>query len=76
MTADVVSVSPNQSVRHAARLMLEHRISGRPVLDDDGRVVGIVTEGDLMRRSELGGQALARPFVGNSPRARSTRALT
>ena len=59
MTANVVSVSPEHSVRHAARIMLDHRISGLPVLDDDGRVVGILTEGDLMRRSELGVQALA-----------------
>ena len=59
MTVDVVSVSPDHSVRHAARIMLDHRISGLPVIDDDGRVVGIVTEGDLMRRSELGVQALA-----------------
>jgi CBS domain-containing protein len=34
--------------------MLDHRIRGLPVVDDDGRVVGIVTEGDLMRRSEFG----------------------
>lgn len=59
MSADVVGVSPNHSVRHAARIMLDRHISGLPVIDDDGRVVGIVTEGDLMRRSELGAQALA-----------------
>ena len=59
MTVDVVSVSPDHSVRHAARIMLDHCISGLPVIDDDDRVVGIVTEGDLMRRSELGAQALA-----------------
>lgn len=59
MTVDVVSVSTDHSVRHAARIMLDHRISGLPVIDDAGRVVGIITEGDLMRRSELGAQALA-----------------
>jgi len=59
MTVDVVSVSPDHSVRNAARIMLDHRISGLPVIDDAGRVVGIITEGDLMRRSELGAQALA-----------------
>ena len=59
MTVDVVSVSPDHSVRHAARIMLDHRISGLPVINDAGRVVGIITEGDLMRRSELGAQALA-----------------
>jgi CBS domain-containing protein len=74
MTADVVSVSPNHSVRHAAQLMLDHRISGLPVLDDNGRVVGIVTEGDLIRRSELGVQALAsigRQFTTGEDSARA-----
>lgn len=59
MTLDVVTVSPDHSVRHAARIMLDHRISGVPVVDNDGRVVGILTEGDLMRRSEFGFKALA-----------------
>lgn len=54
MTANVVTVSPDHSVRHAAKIMLEHRISGLPVVDDDGHLVGIVSEGDFLRRSELG----------------------
>ncbi|ESX71643.1 hypothetical protein X759_21530 [Mesorhizobium sp. LSHC420B00] len=36
---------------------MDHRISGMPVLDDDGRLVGIVSEGDFLRRSELGASA-------------------
>ena len=74
MTVDVVSVSPDHSVRHAARIMLDHRISGLPVVDDDGRLVGIVTEGDLMRRSELGAQALkpiGRHFATSEDGARA-----
>jgi CBS domain-containing protein len=55
MTTDVVSIGPETSVRHIAQLMLRHRVSALPVLDDDGRLVGIVSEGDLMRRGELGG---------------------
>ena len=54
MTKPVITVTPQTRVAEAARLMLQHRISGLPVLDDAGRVVGIVTEGDLLRRSELG----------------------
>lgn len=54
MTAKVVTLSPDHSVRHAARIMLDHRIGGMPVIDDDGRLVGIVSEGDFLRRSELG----------------------
>ncbi|TIS55837.1 CBS domain-containing protein [Mesorhizobium sp.] len=56
MTANVVTVSPDHSVRHAARIMLEHRISGLPVVDDGGHLVGIVSEGDFLRRSELGAE--------------------
>jgi CBS domain-containing protein len=54
MTQPVISVTPETKIAEAARLMLQHRISGLPVLDGKGALVGIVTEGDLLRRSELG----------------------
>jgi CBS domain-containing protein len=54
MTQPVISVAPETMIAEAARLMLQHRISGLPVVDRSGAVVGIVTEGDLLRRSELG----------------------
>jgi CBS domain-containing protein len=54
MTRDLVTVVGGTSVAEAIRLMLDNRISGLPVKDDDGRVVGILTEGDLLRRSETG----------------------
>jgi CBS domain-containing protein len=53
MTKDVVTISPETSVRDAAGLMLNQRISGIPVIDSSGKLVGIVTEGDLMRHAEL-----------------------
>jgi CBS domain-containing protein len=53
MTTNVVSVSPETDIAEAVRLMLERRISGVPVIDDSGRLAGILTEGDLMRRAEL-----------------------
>lgn len=56
MTRDVISVSPDASVMQAARLMLQRRISGLPVTDAKGNLLGIVTEGDFLRRSELGTQ--------------------
>jgi CBS domain-containing protein len=56
MTHQVVSVEPDASVQHAAQLMLERRISGLPVIDNAGHLVGIVTEGDFLRRAELGTQ--------------------
>jgi CBS domain-containing protein len=54
MTKDVVSVSPDTSVAEMVRLMLEKHISGLPVLDRNGNLVGIVTEGDCLRRAETG----------------------
>jgi CBS domain-containing protein len=53
MTTDVVSVAPETSVADAAQIMLDRRISGVPVIDGTGRLAGMVTEGDLMRRAEL-----------------------
>jgi CBS domain-containing protein len=54
MTQNVVSVAANETVVNAARIMLQNRISGLPVVDADGDLVGIVTEGDFLRRGELG----------------------
>jgi len=54
MTHRVVTVGPADTVAEAARLMLDHRISGLPVVDGRGGLLGIVTEGDLLRRSESG----------------------
>jgi CBS-domain-containing membrane protein len=54
MTSKVVTVRPDTRVEQIARLLLERRISGVPVVDADERLVGIVTEGDLMRRPEMG----------------------
>ncbi len=55
MTRNVVTVGPDTAVSEIARLLLEKRISGVPVVESDGRLVGIVSEGDLMRRVEEGG---------------------
>jgi CBS domain-containing protein len=54
MTRDVVSVSSDASLEEIARLMIEKRISGLPVLDGTGALVGIVSEGDCLRRVEIG----------------------
>jgi CBS-domain-containing membrane protein len=53
MTRNVITISSDASIREAIRLMLQHRISGLPVLDRNGSLVGIVTEGDLLRRTEI-----------------------
>ena len=51
MTRNVVSIAPDATVLQAARMMLEHHISGLPVVDN-GKLVGIVSEGDFLRRQE------------------------
>ena len=56
MTRNVISIRSDEPVLKAARLMLQNRISGLPVIDKDGELVGIVTEGDFLRRSEIGTQ--------------------
>jgi CBS domain-containing protein len=56
MTKDVLTVAPDASILEAARLMLERHISGLPVLDKDEKLIGIVSEGDFIRRAEIGTQ--------------------
>jgi CBS domain-containing protein len=52
MVSPVVTVKPSASVKEVARLLLERRISAVPVVDDQGKVVGIISEGDLIHRAE------------------------
>ncbi|QKC96792.1 CBS domain-containing protein [Mesorhizobium sp. NZP2298] len=54
MTSPVIGVEPSASIADAAGLMLSRKISGLPVIRSDGVLVGIVSEGDFLRRSELG----------------------
>ena len=54
MTRTVVSISPGASISEAVKLMLKNHISGLPVIDKEGKLIGILTEGDLLRRSETG----------------------
>jgi CBS domain-containing protein len=54
MTREVATVRPETSVREIAALMMEKNISGVPVVSDDGAIVGIVSEGDLLHRAEVG----------------------
>ena len=53
MTKHVISISPETSVFIAIRLMLKHHISGLPVIDNHATLVGIVSEGDFLRRAEI-----------------------
>lgn len=74
MTLEVVTVHPTTPIKEVARLLVEHRISGVPVVDDEGRVVGVVSEGDVIIKEQgtdsAGRRPLARIF-GDSPARRA-----
>ena len=53
MSREVVSIHPDAGILEALRLMLDRRISGLPVVDAAGALVGVLTEGDFLRRAEL-----------------------
>lgn len=73
MTRDPVTVSPDTPVKDIVRTMLEHQVSGVPVVDGDDRLCGIVTEADLMSREGFGPhkrrplQLVADYFTGRDP---------
>lgn len=54
MVSNVVTVTPDHCVQEVAEILLERRISGVPVLDGSGKLIGIVSEGDLMRHADSG----------------------
>ncbi|MBR0764459.1 CBS domain-containing protein [Bradyrhizobium japonicum] len=54
MTRDVVAVTPHTTIEEAAKIMLQMHVSGLPVIDDAGNLVGMVSQSDFLRRSELG----------------------
>ena len=56
MTRQVITVGPESPIVEAAKTMLQHHISGLPVVDAAGKLIGIVSEGDFIRRAEIGTQ--------------------
>src|SRR5215471_14300224 len=54
MVSPVITIKPGASVKEVAQLLVKNRISALPVVDEAGRLVGLVSEGDLMRRADLG----------------------
>ena len=56
MTRSVITIAPDATILEAAKTMLQHHVSGLPVVDAAGKLVGIVSEGDFIRRSEIGTQ--------------------
>jgi CBS domain-containing protein len=56
MTRKVITVGPETSIIEAANIMLQHHLSGLPVVDAGGSLIGIISEGDFIRRAEIGTQ--------------------
>jgi predicted transcriptional regulator len=67
MTPTALTLTLNSSVADAARLFTNANIGGAPVVDDGGRVVGVLSKSDIIERS---------PFIPHSPRARISEAMT
>jgi CBS-domain-containing membrane protein len=51
MVSAVITVKPHATVQEAAQLMLANGVSGLPVVDDSAKLVGLISEGDLLRRA-------------------------
>jgi CBS-domain-containing membrane protein len=61
MTKDVVTVEPRTPLKEVARIIVERRVSGLPVVDDDATVLGVVSEGDILAKER--GRASARSLL-------------
>lgn len=75
MTSKVLAVGPGHSVRHAAQIMLDHGVGGLPVIDDEQHLVGILTAGDLLRRSEFGMEIVRAAETGSASAEQRARAF-
>ena len=74
MTPDPVTAGPDLPVRAAADLLVYHRVSGLPVLDGAGALVGVVSEADIIgKRSATVGEIMSRAVVAVAPDARLER---
>ena len=52
MTKDVITAKNETTIEELARLLIDHKISGVPVIDDDNKMIGIVTENDLIKKNK------------------------
>jgi CBS-domain-containing membrane protein len=74
MTTSVVTVAPTAAYREVVDLLVAHRFSAVPVVDDFGRVTGVVSEADLLRKIEYAGDEEPRLFEGRRRRGERARA--
>ena len=75
MTRPVLSVQPETPLREVARILVEHRISGVPVVDATGRVLGVVSEGDLLMKGRDPDAVHHRPLARIFGESEETRQL-
>jgi len=75
MTRPVRSVRPETPLKEVAQILIEHQISGLPVVDAEERVVGVVSEGDLLVKEQGPGAIRHRPLARIFGESRETRAL-
>lgn len=75
MTTDVVTIGPDDTIKEAAQRMVRSRVSGLPVVDEDGRLIGIVTEGDFLER-ELDKESPTGGLRGGVAGSSANQALT
>jgi CBS domain-containing protein len=64
MVSNVITVGINASIGEVAAVLLNNHISGAPVVNEKGELVGIVSEGDLIRRPEIGTHGVGRASIG------------
>lgn len=67
MTRQVVTADPGMSLKEAARIMINHKISGLPVVDEAGLLIGVISEGDVVHQ-----ESIRRPGTGLASLFRSS----
>jgi CBS domain-containing protein len=74
MTRPAVSVRPETPLKHVARLLVGHRISGLPVVDQDDHVIGVVSEADFLVKEQDPDLLVRRPLARIFGESKATRA--
>ena len=74
MTRPAISVRPETPLKHVARLLVGHRISGLPVVDEDDHVIGVVSEADFLVKEQDPDLLVRRPLVRILGKSKATRA--
>jgi CBS domain-containing protein len=76
MTREVITVSATEPLKHVATLLLERRVSGVPVVDQNGRLLGVVSEGDLLFKEQGERRRHALGFSRREKETSTKRAAT